>query len=104
MNHCICILVLCLVQWYKYSFRYGAFVGVATSFNGTPQLYLRNLDGVVGMNGARCQEPVAFFTEDFSGGIPANWVNTTTTGTKNWSVASFSGVFYAQQSAFVSRR
>ena len=80
----------------------GAFVGVATSFNGTPQLYLRNLDGVVGMNGARCQEPVAFFTEDFSGGIPANWVNTTTTGTKNWSVASFSGVFYAQQSAFVS--
>ncbi len=77
----------------------GPILGVASTFNA-PQLLLRNLDGVAGMTGARCQEPVAFFEEEFNSGIPATWETVATTGTALWNPNDFGGVFYAQMSAF----
>lgn len=88
----------------------GNFTGIATNFNGTAQLYMRNLDGVYGLTGPRCSEPAAFFFENFESltstgnnqpvALPG-WVSVSVNGgTELWEARSFNNNKYAQASAF----
>lgn len=72
----------------------GSFIGIASSFNGSPQLFIRNINEVQ-MNGPRCGAaanctPVNSLTEDFSAvtnnaaiALPC-WSNTFTQGSVAW--------------------
>ncbi len=78
----------------------GSIVAVGSTFQGNAQLNLRNLDGIAGMTGTRCEEPMPFFVEEFNAGIPADWTTVATTGTSVWEPNDFGGVFYVDMSAF----
>lgn len=87
----------------------GSIVAIANITN-TPELLLRNLEGVAGMTGTRCTEPTAIFAEDFESIATvgnnrpvtlANWVSISTNGgAEKWEARSFSGNKYAQASSF----
>jgi hypothetical protein len=92
----------------------GSFVGIVGEFNGTMQLYIRDINEVL-LGAERCDgtsggvNPVDFVDEDFSGVshdvdfAKAGWVNKATAGSRIWRGRIFqNNEFYVQASAFNS--
>lgn len=87
----------------------GSIVAIANITN-TPELLLRNLEGVADMTGTRCTEPTPIFVENFESIATVGnnrpvaltgWTSISTNGgTENWEARSFSGNKYAQASSF----
>lgn len=86
--------------------RKGSITGVLGVYNGSYQLYIRDL-GDVKMTDDRCGSgPVATLHESFDGATNGSdldlpgWINIGTVGTRVWRGAANSGNLYAQATAF----
>jgi hypothetical protein len=92
----------------------GSLTAVYIAYNTTPELIINDLEDV-GMTGLRCGQDTTTMTdtltalnETFDGVTPnadiliPGWKNIAVTGNRNWIGKSFSGNYYAQNSAFGS--
>jgi hypothetical protein len=67
----------------------GSIIAIASSYNSTKQLYIRNTNEL-NMNATRC---ITYLQENFNSGstIANGWTQVTILGAANWNISSFSG-------------
>jgi hypothetical protein len=90
----------------------GSFIAAVSAYNGTMQLYVRNLDDI-DLTGERCDvsnpiEPVENVNEQFDGAVnytdysQAGWSNLIVSGTRKWQGKTFGSEKYVQSTGYNS--
>jgi Family of unknown function (DUF5689) len=86
----------------------GAITGIVSNYNG-PQILLRSPEDAVNLNGNRCVQPEAFFSENFET-LPngpniylTGWFNIAEAGSKLWHSERYKGNTYAEFSPYHSK-
>ena len=82
---------------------HGSLTGILSVYNGTYQLWLRDINDVALDTATRCDgtvAPEAIFKDTFES--LANWSTVSVTGTQVWSVSSYSGNYFAKMSGYAS--
>jgi len=86
----------------------GTIIGIVSNYNG-PQILLRSPDDAANLNGNRCAQPEAFFSENFET-LPngpniylTGWLNMAEAGSVLWHSERYKGNTYAEFSPYHSK-